>query len=196
MASHILLRFLVSLSLSPPLPHAHARRFCMFVQVQLQAVRLCALFRHTDRRPRVAAALRPCLSELGCLPVPKQVIYPSAASLFNDDVTVNPSLSSPPLTQQHILLRIYMYMHPRNTKITDRPNHPRLTDVGHQCLEGGDVFDFEWNDVYPVHVDNPVIPSPATGTAVAGKEKDVAGQMDRMLDQFEPSHATCKSKKP
>ena len=47
-----------------------------------------------------------------------------------------------------------------------------------------------------VHVDNPVIPSPATGTAVAGKEKDVAGQMDRVLDQFEPSHATCKSKNP
>ena len=42
----------------------------------------------------------------------------------------------------------------------------------------------------------PVIPSPATGTAVAGKEKDVAGQMDRMQDQFEPSHATCKSKNP
>merc|ERR1719327_1139122 len=33
--------------------------------------------------PRVAAALRPYLSELGCLPVSKQVIYPNAYSLFD-----------------------------------------------------------------------------------------------------------------
>ena len=51
------------------------------------------------------------------------------------------------------------------------------------------------DDVYPVHVDNPVIPSPATGTAVAGKEKDVAGQMDRMLDQFEWWTEACANQK-
>ena len=44
-------------------------------------------------------------------------------------------------------------------------------------------------------VDNPVIPSPATGTAVAGKEKDVAGQTDRMLDQFEWWTEACANQK-
>ena len=40
-----------------------------------------------------------------------------------------------------------------------------------------------------------MIPSSATGTAVAGKEKDVTGQMDRMLDQFEWWTEACANQK-